>query len=510
MTDPDDDVRSAKAIKAFRDRLDSEIRDGLKNEQGRRAECLRNMQYYNLEGANLIAKRDAESQSDFMARPKRSLPITPRVIKVLTSKLYNPGPGRKIEQDDAATKWLEGVYSDNLANSLWQRADRMAHLNGMCAFQVAATGDPSRPIKYQLWSGWHEVIPFELPYQANEIAAVVTIDSVDNLTRYTFWTNEFYRVYETDKLQPWQTAGGRTARYLPNESGQNPYGTLPFAFVWYEIPVSGCDSVHGLGAFLSDLNASIDAEMSDMLQAVRTFHTPDTIIYNGDVALNPVRKPGSWIRVNSVPTDLERGPDPRVEMLQAQLDITGGWANIRGVIDSELEALGVPLTAYRMDSQTLPSGAALVAEQRPLQDYAVERREPQRRYEEDLKSVTLRVAGAYYGRQDLIAAAELPLTLTWPPVTIDLPGPDRDAADEASVAAGYESPLMVVMRRFGMSRDQALEHMRQVADDHTELKEIMADVVASESKPATSPQQEAIESNVNGELAQDTGGRNEQ
>jgi hypothetical protein len=459
------------------------VRDGLKNEQDRRTECLRNVDYYNLRGIKLLPRRDAESQADFLNRPKRSLPFVPRVIRTLTSKMYNPGPGRKIDDDDAATEWLEAVYRDNLINSLWQRADRMAHLNGMCAFQVAATGDADKPIKLQLWSGWHEVIPFELPGKANEIAAVVTIDSVDNLTRYTYWTDEFYRTYETDKLKPYQTAGGRAARFIPDESGPNPYGVLPFAFVWYELPIAGVDSVHGLGNFLSDINLTIDQEMSDLAQAVQCYHTPTPLLFDADVSLNPVKKMGGWVRINSVPTDLERGPSPRLEYAQAGLDIVGGWANIRGVIDSELEALGVPLTAYRMDSATLPSGAALVAEQKPLQDYAVERREPQRRYEDDLKTVCCQVAGAYYGRADLTAAAALPLTLTWAPVTIDLPGQERDQTDADSVSAGYESPVMVVMRRFGMSREQALEHLQQVADDHAELAEIMKDVNAAESKP---------------------------
>ena len=136
-----------------------------------------------------------------------------------------------------------------------------------------------------------------------------------------------------------------------------------------------------------------------------------------------------------------------------------------------------------MESATLPSGAALVAEQKPLQDYAVERREPFRLYEQSLASITLKVAGAYYGRPDLTAAAELPLSLTWPAVTIDLPGPEQDAADAASVAAGYESPVMIVMRRFGMSRQQALSHMQQVADDHAELAEMQADAVTEEARP---------------------------
>jgi hypothetical protein len=339
------------------------------------------------------------------------------------------------------------------------------------------------PIRYQLWSGWHEVIPYELPGRANEVAAVVTIDTVDNYTRYTLWTDDYYRTYQSEKIKPFQTFGGRTAKLLPDQSGANPYGCLPFAFVWYELPASGFDSVSGLGPFLSELNGTIDVELSDMAQAVGHYHAPTGVIYDGDVGWQPVKRSGDWLRVNSVPTDLERAPTPRLEYLQAALDIAGGWANIRGCIDSELEALGVPLTSYRMDSATLPSGAALVAEQKPLTDYAIERREPFRLYENDLKTVTLKVGGAYYGRGDLEAAAELPLSLTWAATTIDLPGPDQDAADSASVAAGYESPIMIVMRRFGMSREQAIAHLQQVADDHAELAEIMADVNAAESRP---------------------------
>ena len=237
------------------------------------------------------------------------------------------------------------------------------------------------------------------PVAANEVAAVVTVDCVDKLTRYTYWTDEFYRVYETDKLMAGQTAGGRCARYLPDQSGANPYGCLPFAFVWFELPVSGVDSVQGLGPFLSELNGTIDVDMSDMAQAFKAYHNPTGVIYDGDVGWQPVKRIGDWLRVNSVASDLEKSPTPKLEYLQAQLDTAAGQVYIRGVIDSELEALGVPLTSYRMDSATLPSGAALVAEQKPLQDYAVERREPFRLYESELKTVTLKVAGAYYSRR---------------------------------------------------------------------------------------------------------------
>lgn len=467
-------------VAAFRYNLHKEILAGLPNEQDRRTECLRSMAYYELRGTELIPMRDAESATDYAMRPKRSLPFCHRVIRVLTSKTYSPGPGRAIQDDNAASEWLEEVYEDNLINSLWQRADRMATLNGMSAFQIAATGDPAKPIKVHLWCGWHEVIPFEMPDRANEVAAVVTIDCVDNMTRFTFWTDDWYRTYETDKLLPGQTANGRTSR-LTGEFN-NPYGVIPFAFVWHELPVSGLDSVHGLGPSLSDINSSIDIEMSDMCQAVSAYHAPLGIAYDASEQWQPVKKYGGWLRVNSMTTDMSRTPAPRLEYIQAKLDIDGGWTNIRGVIDSELEAYGVPLASYRMNSATLHSGAALMAEQMPLVDYATDRREPIRKYEEDLKTVCFMVAGKYYGQEALTTAAKLPITLTWPVPTLSLPGQERDLVDADSVAAGYESPVMVVMRRFGLTRDQALAHMQQVSDDHEKLQEIMGWLVKKQGQ----------------------------
>lgn len=455
--------------------IESEILAGLPNEQARRGTCLRSLDYYHLRGAKLIPRRDAEQDQDYKLRPKRSLPFARRVVNVLASKLYNPGPSRQLADAPGATAWLNAAYDACLVNSLWQQADRMAHLNGMCAIQVAASGDPARPLAMQLWSGWHEIVPLEAPGRANEVAACITIDCVDNTTRYTWWTDEFYRVYETDKLKPGQTSGGRVARFRPELSGDNPYGVLPFAFAWFERPTSGIDAVEGLGPFLSTLNATIDVEMSDMAQAVQAYHTPIPVAYDADVGWNPIVAMGKFLRVNSVPTDLERGPAPRLEYLQAELDIDGGWANIRGVIDSELEALGIPLTAYRMDSNTLPSGAALVAEQKPLADYAVERREPFRAYESDLARVSLTVGGIHYRKAELLAAARAcRLVLTWPAQAIDAPSAERDQQDQASLELGLESRVMVVMRRFGLSREQALAHLEQVARDEAEAAEIAA------------------------------------
>src|SRR5208337_3453703 len=76
--------------------VEREILAGLPNEQERRAQCLRNLDYYQRRGAKLIPRRDAETDQDYRIRPKRHLPFTRRVVDVLASKLYCPGPSRQI------------------------------------------------------------------------------------------------------------------------------------------------------------------------------------------------------------------------------------------------------------------------------------------------------------------------------------------------------------------------------------------------------------------------------
>jgi len=103
-------------------------------------------------------------------------------------------------------------------------------------------------------------------------------------------------------------------------------------------------------------------------------------------------------------------------------------------------------------------------------DYAVERREPFRVYETGLARVALTVGRAFYKQAGLTTQGQdLALNLTWPSPTIDLPGPDRDTQDQDSLAMGLESRVMIVMRRFGLSRDQAIEHLKQCVKDESEI-----------------------------------------
>lgn len=433
-------------------RIDEQIRGGLKCGKDDRDAARVALNYYELRGSMYIPRRDAESMSDYVRRPKRSLPFTRRVVDLLCSHLYNPGPNRHFE-DEAFEAWFEAVAESNLINALWQRADKYACLHGVAMFQAAATGDPANPVKVHLWTR-DQFEPFTLPDDSTTVAHVVTIEAMDEQTTYKWWSPTLIRTYRTKKLGIDQTTAGQCADYIGEEP--NPYGILPFSWVHNDLPVR-CWHTPGLGCYLSEINGTIDDEASDMASAVKAYHTPLPIMYEGTADQQVTKGFGRFLKVNKDAGDFE-GSGPRLEYLQANLDIDGGWNNIKAAILTVLEGLGVPESAYRLNQATLPSGAAQIAEQAPLMDYSKGRQEPFRKYEMDFVRMCASVDGWSPGKIDM--------TLSWNPATISLPGADRDMQDQDSLSMGKESLLMIVMRQFGMTEDQAKEHIKRVSEDN--------------------------------------------
>ena len=81
----------------------------------------------------------------------------------------------------------------------------------------------------------------------------------------------------------------------------------------------------------------------------------------------------------------------------------------------------------------------------------------------------LTAAGNHYGQSDLVGqAAQLQLLLAWAEPRILVPGRDRDQSDEWEMQVGIKSRIAICMERYGLSHDQAVEHIKQVAQDEAE------------------------------------------
>jgi hypothetical protein len=61
----------------------------------------------------------------------------------------------------------------------------------------------------------------------------------------------------------------------------------------------------------------------------------------------------------------------------------------------------------------------------------------------------------------LAAVADDPsLRVAWPEVSLDLPGPDRDQADTFELDRGLTDPIELLMRRQGLTEEEAIEAFR--------------------------------------------------
>jgi hypothetical protein len=130
------------------------------------------------------------------------------------------------------------------------------------------------------------------------------------------------------------------------------------------------------------------------------------------------------------------------------------------------------------------SGAALVAQNIPLYQYAMCRQEQCRYHEAELARVILQVADAAYG--GFAQAVAQPIAVSFPEPYPDLPPESPEAYLDELKDRGELSEIQVVMRRFKYTREQAIEHLEAVYKDAAEVAKLKAKYGVQE--PVAPPQ----------------------
>jgi hypothetical protein len=139
---------------------------------------------------------------------------------------------------------------------------------------------------------------------------------------------------------------------------------------------------------------------------------------------------------------------------------------------------------------------AFVAEQIPLILWAMGRQRPFSRYEDALAKLTLTVgskhlANNYVSSSVLEAAAADPgLVLRWPDMYPDLPGPDRDNADQWLLDNGMTSRTQILMRREHLSREEAEARIVETAEDLKTENEVLSAAAPAPEAPKKAKEQE--------------------
>jgi hypothetical protein len=444
-----------------------------------------NEDFFGMRNLKHLEARESETPKDFEWRPKQFSRMTRRAVRCLTNDLYSPGPTRKVEGSTEADSFLQDLYEKRHINALMQRADRKATLNGTCAVQVVATGnedDPeSAPLRLYLW-GRDEFHAFAKEDDPCCIEAVVTWSVVEQegkkFRRYEVWTAEKHRVYETKPVdvRHWTETSGGTAAQLKTDEA-NEYGCVPFAFVHNELPVDTFGA-EGIGTALREANAEVDRMLSDLAELIQMYTGPKPFIRGVPSSFRFNDKAGRFQILKSTAEsrdgDSNLQPDPFY--LQPEVNIESTWFHIREFANNTFQDLEVPIEAVRGDltGGSDLSGVALAIKWEPLKKYVEARQPAFAVYETDLAKVCLRVAGTYYQMPGLVAASEdLSLTVEWPERQVGARTVESDQLDANDLADGLQSRIGLLMQRRGYTRQQAIEHLKQLAKDRKEEEQIL-------------------------------------
>lgn len=455
-----------------------EIEAGMPNEgQGRLFRNREARDFYNFDGQQHMSRflNDAETAADYIRRTYRASGLTRGMVDLMCEHLYAPGPHRTWE-DPRAGEFLERVYLDNHIDALMQRADVLSTLMDVAAIQIdAAAGAPdNRPITLRLWGGDEFVVWHEPGDRLNPFACV-TIDRFDLQTRYRLWTADEVRTFITARAE--STAGGRVA-YQVGPTEENPYGRIPFSFFHYALPVNDFYEV-GVGEFIKECEIRVNDRLSRLDQAISKHMNPIPILTDApDNAQFLLGQPNLFLRLNRRAVAPGPGGDfggpppvtPSATFLEAHIDITGIWDDLRGFYNLALETARIPQSAWRMEQTGVASGIALIVEQAPLLARARRRHMPAGIFEEDLARAILECAGAFYRHDEWIVQARTGhMLLGWPIPTIPIQTDDWLNLQLAREAAGLTSKIMITMETYGIGREQAIAILEQVKEDRDEL-----------------------------------------
>lgn len=475
--------------------VEQEVLGGLKNERHRLDRAKESLAVYR--GDFAAYEQEERWQFDSDGKSTRDLPLMSQIIDNLCRYLYRQDPVRQVPGNEQAEEFLNKVYKQNKLTAVWQTCDRYTHASDIFGFQVGGTANPDRPVKIVAWPAdsiavWCDPDDPLVPY------AVCTLDMYDNQRRYRLWTAETVKTYLTKKTGYGMTAGGTAPALAASEP--NPYKVLPFAFAHYSVPtITFCGG--GPGDLIADMNLHVNRRLRLLADAIRYISKPVGVLegVSPDFTVPKNLKPGEWLKLPPGRIDA-RGDEvkPEAKYLTPPLDfVTKEWDDINNYMDLTLQSVGVPPAAMRLTQTSARSGFSIVAEQAPLMLYAKNRANVFKYFEEDLARVTLQVASAHLNGHGIAsghldkALEDFSLNVRYAEPKPDISSQDRRDQDTFLLDLGLQSRVQLAMEYFGLSRDESLEHLKQVKEDEAEFgpEQISTpDVIAVPEQPAPNTQ----------------------
>lgn len=451
--------------------IELDIRRGLPEAHTGWIQQSKEWDYYCNRGAALVGPRAAEDPQDFAGRPKISVKILHQVVTKLAAGIYGRGgPCRRLT-DPAADELYQRVITEHKMDRYLHRIDALTWLHGYSALQVLPQTDRAKleccPVQLRAWRADELYVWTDDSGVCPEAVLTRSVFPRRRQIRFQVWTAEELGTYYSNVGDLDLTGSGTHEFTLSEgESGENPLGCIPFCFFHNDHPVDTFFTP-GIGRPLSETSLACDRLLSNLHQALDVFCIPTQYADNLSVQARLYSRPGNV--VDLVPKDDTR--DVRVFFAQPVVDVESTWRHVQNILNSDLAGLNLPLT-MDLEASTQPeSGVALAIRWlAPMVDLFRGRQEQYKHHETCLARLVARVGGFATGTQALADAAEgLKLEVDYPEPRLPIPSPERDLQDQTAIEQGWSSAIMVIQQRYGKTRRDAIEFLKQVQEDQAEL-----------------------------------------
>jgi len=163
---------------------------------------------------------------------------------------------------------------------------------------------------------------------------------------------------------------------------------------------------------------------------------------------------------------------PEAKYLESNIDISAIREYIRGEANDALKDLDIPVSIEaQSDGQggaRAASGISIAAQDADLITYAKGRQPLFELHETRLAQLVCQIGACPVAGLPAIEgvlqafAADPSLRVAWPEVSIDLPGPYRDNADTFELSYGLTDPIELLMRRQGLTEEEAIGQYRAI------------------------------------------------
>jgi hypothetical protein len=393
-----------------------------------------------------LARLPGESEFDFLRRPhKQFLNLTRVVIDVL-SQLYKRPVERVCHATPALGARLERVHRANAMDRLLATVDRLTRLQGVAAVLVS---HEDGEVRYWPWPA-HRLLFVPDPARPDRPLAVVALAAGDGKLAHV-WSHD-------------RAATVRDGKIVRDAS--HDYGRVPIAFVHDRLPVDGF-WVEGRGRALAWANNEFNAKLSELSHTVAMQGFGVMEIVNPDpaqeIAIGPAHALRFHVSANEPYGVNFKSPGAPIRELIEDLEFM-----LRVLLKSQR----VPDSVLSVQPLSNQSGLSILAQQTPVLEDRVERRQVFAAFESELFDTTLAVLRAH---ESLTERGKL--HVDYPEPELEQSAAERLKVDDWRLRHGLVTPWELMARddpdRFTdieQARETWLNNRRALAEHNTQTE----------------------------------------